>query len=277
MDYEPRLIWKAGVPLNQAWLHFAEAAAREEHAGKPGFSGTVQQLVSVAASTRDGKLILSALQTVGKAHLDEMESRTVLQGALVAVLTQGRLIATGYVKGREPVAIDPQAFAQAGPDWEKAVVHVAGAAYRKVRITDPADIRVAAPKKTTRMGASAGAKAKAVAGAGPGAKAGAKTLVPGAAVEAVAPAPAPVAQVPASTRRSKASESIRAAIARLIESESGIAEMTRKTAAQMIRDQIGMDYQKGNGLSDPNLARHVRRVVGVKMVRREQGADGEGA
>jgi hypothetical protein len=273
IGHDPKAVWKAGVPLNTAWLHFAAAAAREAHLGKPGFSGTVQQLVSVASSTRNGKLILSALQTVGKAHLDELESRTLLQRALVDVLARGRLIATGCVKNGAPVAMAAEAFEQAfdhaGPDWDNAVVHFDGATYTKVRITNPADIRQPAPRKSAPVLAI-----KARSGAGNAAgkaagKAGAKVVPAQVSTPVDAPATAAPLSTPAApaTARSKASESIRAAIARLIAADSGIGETTRKQAAQMIRDQIGMAYEKGNGLSDPNLARHVRKVVGVKARR----------
>jgi len=136
-----RQIWKAGVALSDAWLHFAEQAVREEHESKPGFTGTLQHLVSVAQSTRDGKKILSALQEVGKAHLDKVESRKLLQDMLIEVLATDHLIATGYsAKGANgtPVPIAPAFFAEASADWENSVVRLNGTTYERVRITDPA-------------------------------------------------------------------------------------------------------------------------------------------
>ncbi|WP_070152748.1 hypothetical protein [Sphingobium phenoxybenzoativorans] len=149
-----RQIWKAGVALSDAWLHFAEQAVREEHESKPGFTGTLQHLVAVAQSTRDGKKILSALQEVGKAHLDKLESRKLLQDMLIEVLATDHLIATGYAgkdKKAAPVPIDPSFFAEASADWDNSVVRLNGTTYERVRITDPAAIPAAAARPVLEL------------------------------------------------------------------------------------------------------------------------------
>ncbi|CAN5197461.1 hypothetical protein BH10PSE12_BH10PSE12_36330 [soil metagenome] len=265
----PELSWKAGVPLAKAWLHFAQGAERQAHESKPGYAGTVAHLVAVARSTRDGKQILAALQAVGNAHLDELASRTLLQDALRDVLRQGGLVATGY-RGKTAAVIDPAALAQdALFDWDGSKLRAGGAAYARVRVADPAAVAARAEADAAKAAAKAArddaremnetAKAKAK-------RAPAKS-VPVAPASAV-PAPVALVAVERQARPRGASETIRAAIERLLQDESDFAARTRRSAAQAIRDRIGADYQKGNGLSDPNLARHVRRLCGVKVARR---------
>jgi hypothetical protein len=275
-------IWKAGVALSDAWLHFAEQAIREEHESKPGFTGTLQHLVSVAQSTRDGKKILSALQEVGKAHLDKLESRKLLQDTLIEVLATDHLIATGYPakdKKAAPVPIHPAFFAEASADWDNDVVRLNGTTYERVRITDPAALGetfvtpariVEAPEPM-----EAAPVTKALAPAQAPAKASKKDkLQKGKAKKAAAPAtadeaaPPPVAQPAAKpVVRTKVREGIHAALEKLVTVETGFADLDRRSAAQKIRDELRAAYEKGNGLSDPNLARYIRKKCGLKTVR----------
>lgn len=287
------------MALSDAWLHFAEQAVREEHESKPGFTGTLQHLVSVAQSTRDGKKILSALQEVGKAHLDKLESRKLLQDMLIEVLATDHLIATGYSgKGKKdaPVPIASSFFVEASADWDNSVVRLNGTTYERVRITDPAAVattlpipapEAAAPVKS-QMAAKAPPLAKADKKAAPEkpkakkaaakpskkaaekpvkakAKAGVKAEAPPAPVEEAVPA---IAIQPANpTPRSRVSESIHAALEKLVAVETGFSDLNRRSAAQKIRDELHATYEKGNGLSDPNLARYIRKKCGLKTVK----------
>lgn len=293
------------MALSDAWLHFAEQAVREEHENKPGFTGTLQHLVSVAQSTRDGKKILSALQEVGKAHLDKLESRKLLQDMLIEVLATDHLIATGYsAKGANgtPVPIDPAFFAEASADWDNSVVRLNGTTYERVRITDPAALgdgfvaparsvetvapveaapvaepapvaEVIAPvalvSKPPKKDKPAKTKAKKDAGqASKKAKRAAKPLEPAVAAPIAPTVPAEVKPEPKAPVRSKVSESIHAALEKLVAVETGFSDLDRRSAAQKVRDELHATYEKGNGLSDPNLARYIRRKCGLKTAKR---------
>jgi len=307
-----RQIWKAGVALSDAWLHFAEQAVREEHESKPGFTGTLQHLVSVAQSTRDGKKILSALQEVGKAHLDKVESRKLLQDMLIEVLATDHLIATGYsAKGANgtPVPIAPAFFAEASADWENSVVRLNGTTYERVRITDPAALGdgFVAPVRSVETVAPVEAapvvepapvvadvapvaeaiapvalvskppkkdkppKVKAKKDAGQTSKKAKRAAKPveSAVAAPIAPThPVEVKPEPKTPARSKVSESIHAALEKLVSVETGFSDLDRRSAAQKVRDELHATYEKGNGLSDPNLARYIRKKCGLKTARR---------
>jgi hypothetical protein len=81
------------------------------------------------------------------------------------------------------------------------------------------------------------------------------------------PAPVEPVAVTQSAARSRVAESIRAALERLVQEQEDFGELARRTAAQKIRDQLGASYEKGNGLSDPNLSRYIRRKCGPKLSR----------
>ncbi len=301
------------MALSDAWLHFAEQAVREEHESKPGFTGTLQHLVSVAQSTRDGKKILSALQEVGKAHLDKVESRKLLQDMLIEVLATDHLIATGYsAKGANgtPVPIDPAFFAEASADWDNSVVRLNGTTYERVRVTDPAALGdgfvapvrsvetvvaleaapvaeqaavieqaplaepapvaeavapvalVSKPPKKDKL-----PKVKAKKDAGQPSK---KAKIAAKPVESAAVAsthPVEVRPEPKTPARSKVSESIHAALEKLVSVETGFGDLDRRSAAQKVRDELHATYEKGNGLSDPNLARYIRKKCGLKTTK----------
>lgn len=298
------------MALSDAWLHFAEQAVREEHENKPGFTGTLQHLVSVAQSTRDGKKILSALQEVGKAHLDKLESRKLLQDMLIEVLATNHLIATGYsAKGANgtPVSIDPAFFAEASADWDTSVVRLNGTTYERVRITDPAalgdglvapvpSVEAVAPVEATPA-ETAPVETASVAGdvapvadaitpvalvskpakkdkppkvktkkdAGQASKKANRAGKPVKPTETATVASSPEPKAPV---RSKVSESIHAALEKLVAVETGFNDLDRRSAAQKVRDELHATYEKGNGLSDPNLARYIRKKCGLKTVKR---------
>lgn len=272
-----RKVWEAGIPLSDAWLQFAAGAAREEYARKPGFSGTVQQLVDIVGSTRDGKLILSALQMVGSAHLDQLESTRLLQGALLDVLASEGLWATGLArrgKDASPVPIDPALLTEAVLDWDNSTLRINGALYEQVRVTDPALIVIPTsaelgakierkkPGKTKEPKKPSAKKRSTQKAAAKPRKVASPETAPSDAPP-VAPAVPPVA-------RTRAGDNIRAAIERLMRQEQDFPSLTRRSAAQRVREVIGASYEKGNGLSDPNLARHIRRKCGPRVRRTEQ-------
>jgi hypothetical protein len=285
---EFRQAWDSGVALGDAWLFFAAEAARAEHENKPGFSGTIQQLLDIAGSTsRDGKLLLSTLQKVGKAHLDQMESVKLLQDALIDVIARQELLAVGIGPEGALTPIDPSAFFETAPDWENSRIQVNGALYERVRVADPVVAGVTLPprkvvklprtvkvsedkaasqvEKEKRSKKAATAKGKGKAKAGGKAKAP-PAMTPIAPVEGQA-TPAPLI----ATVRPAAAVHIRAAIARLMEEDAELAAMTRRSAAQKVRETMGTTYEKGNGLSDPNLARHLRRECGPRMRKERDG------
>lgn len=253
MTVQSQKIWKAGVALSDAWLYFAADPVRSDHKSKAGFAGALQRLKDIVENTRDGKLILSALQTAGQAHLEEIESRKPLQEALLETLASDGLVATGYSAVQangEAVLIDPQALATADPDWENSRILVNDTIYEKVRVTDPRALREkpARPAEAANVATIADIPVTA------------DVLE----LSDVAPAPGDVTVAPKPSGRTIARANILSALENLVEQDSAFGDLTRKSAAQLIRDAIGAAYEKGNGLSDPNLARYIRRTCGPK-------------
>ncbi len=215
-----RRMWKAGVDLRDAWLHFAADPIRNDLKDKPGFADAFAHLKSVVQSTRDGKLVLVALQTAGKAHLEELATRKPLQEALLETLASERLMAVGYSDAAAPVVIDAEAIGEANPDWENSRLRVNGTLYEKVRVADPAAV---------------------------------DTLLND-----------------AQAARNAARAEILATLEELLVEDADFGSRVRKEAAQRIRDRMGKDYERGNGLSDPNLARYIRRTCGPKVTRQPE-------
>jgi hypothetical protein len=151
-----RKLWEIGVPLNSAWLEFADADDKRRYSGWPISAKLKEQR---AAS---GVPSISEFFGLLSSELSDWKSREEFKGelreSLLESLFSGDLWAFGYrvapSVGRSPVRIDADSFENDDPDWKHESLIVRGFEYTQIRIVDPAHVENGSSRRKGRIGSN---------------------------------------------------------------------------------------------------------------------------
>ncbi|WP_174286290.1 hypothetical protein [uncultured Sphingomonas sp.] len=135
-----RLIWDNGVPLSDAWRHFADPAIIADLEQSPGFIGTIAAEMTDLKAEPNLSSIVEVATKASAALSRKHEIESDLKDELLDSLFNGELTATGYREAPStspaPVVIAAADFDDAEPNWTASHLSVNGKRYGRVRITD---------------------------------------------------------------------------------------------------------------------------------------------
>ena len=212
-----REIWENGVPLNDAWLEFADSDAKHRYSEL----STLEPLNEQAANIRTGADIFTLAGSAMQRWSEHGKFGEELRELLLDELFNDQLHAYGYrtapSRSRAPVRIAPDLFECSEVDWKQNRMVARGCTYSEIQVVDPA---VIAGWRKPRHGPE---------GSG---------------------------------------DAIRTAIDAIRTRRADFCDIPRKSAFDLIRQEIGGTQPNGSGLSNPNLAKYVNAVCGTRRIKR---------
>lgn len=135
-------LWAIGVPLERAWLEFANADAKRRYSELT----TLADFAERAKATKiQSGLDLMNLYSSGLRQWSQWgELQNELREMLLGNLFNDELQAYAYrilpSRSRVPVRIAPELFDLNDPDWQHQTLRARGVEYAEIRIIDPARI-----------------------------------------------------------------------------------------------------------------------------------------
>lgn len=131
-------IWKFGIPLNDAWVCFANDESKKNFANAPTLLMLADKFTDHAATINGHEAIqlFSEHAAMNEAHRQLAET---MKEALLEWLFNSQLIATGYMENprqsKAPVFIDPTHFDSCNPNWDFSKIYADGCEWSQVRIS----------------------------------------------------------------------------------------------------------------------------------------------
>lgn len=136
-------LWNSGIPLNRAWLEFAQPKLRFEFDSSPDL---LQSLAAISETEIRHGFLSSLAQTTKNAHR-RGQLEIEMKEHLLEELFNAQLLATGYrsapSRSQAPVLIDPEKFEHGDPDWKDETFEAHGITYCRIRVTHPANCQPA--------------------------------------------------------------------------------------------------------------------------------------
>lgn len=213
-----REIWEKGIPLDEAWLEFADPDAKRRYSERPTLETFSEQ---AAAANMQSLRDISQLVSAGFQQWSENgRVQEELRELLLDKLFEEQLHAYGYriapSRSRTPMRIAAELFESPTLDWKQGEMNARGGTYSEIQIIDPTAIT---DWRKPRHGPK---------GSG---------------------------------------DVIRKAIIALQGRGIDLSDMPRKSAFDLIRREIGGARPKGSGLSNPNLAKYVNEICGMRRIK----------
>ncbi len=213
-----RAIWEKGVPLNQAWLEFADAGAKRHHSELSALETLNEQAANMRTGADISKLFISGMRRWS----EYSQLRNEMQQLLLDELFNDQLQAYGYriapSRSRTPVRIAAELFECPKIEWTRNLMNSRGSTYSEIQIIDLTTI--IGWRKPRRGPKGSG-------------------------------------------------DVIRAAIDAVRIRRTDFCEIPRKSAFDLIRQEIGEKPITGSGLSNENLAKYVNGVCGTRRIKRQ--------
>lgn len=212
-----REIWENGIPLNEAWVEFANPDAKRRYSERP----TLETFSEQATYIQSGSDMLKLVSIGVRQWSDNGEFQRQLQALLLDELFNDQLHAYGYriapSRSRTPVRIAADLFECADVDWPRSSMTARGCFYSEIQISDPTCV-----------------------------------------VGWQKPRPGPKGS----------GDIIRTAIDTIRNRRADFCDIPRKSAFDLIRQEIGEKPIAGAGLSNQNLAKYVTAVCGTRRIKR---------
>lgn len=137
-----REIWDNGVPLNDAWLEFADPDAKRRYLERPTLETFNEQ--AAATNMQSGGEMLKMFSTGIRQWSDNGRFKKELQQFLLDQLFDDQLHAYGYriapSPSRAPVRIAAESFGCASVQWSRGAMTARGRTYSEIQIIDPTTI-----------------------------------------------------------------------------------------------------------------------------------------
>jgi len=141
-------LWKSGIPICDAWLHFAPADLAADYAQSQTFS----EALSINPEPDSFMEIAKAANDAITKSQCRYALQQKMQEHLLIELYNEQLVATAYREAptisQSPVMIDAAKFYQDDPDWQHQTMTVHGIRYGRIRVTDSASLQGDLPTMT---------------------------------------------------------------------------------------------------------------------------------
>jgi hypothetical protein len=132
-------LWRAAVPLNQAWLKLAPDEQREAHLALPGTKGAVNDPANYPENSGFWGRLVSAAGAASQAYLEETASASALRADLVRRISEGEFELLGFrtdpTRSRSPVVISELNFGKYPLDWKSESLDIRDERYIDLRVS----------------------------------------------------------------------------------------------------------------------------------------------